>query len=430
MRFVFICLMVALICIGGSYAADHSELPPAFVVKIVKLTDGFQLQRGGKPFYIQGACGHKLLDKLALAGANSARTYGAEQAKEALADAQKNNLTIGLGYWMLHPRHGFDYLNAKSVAGQLEKVRTFARTYRNHPNLLLWGIGNELETGIQPNSPQWTAVWKALNDAVREVKLIDPNHPTMIVVAEIDKTKIEALNTLCPDVDILGVNSYRGSPSLHDRLMKAGWKRPYIVSEYGPDGQWECPQTPWKAPIELTSTQKANIYQERYKKIEPHRAECLGSYAFHWPAKQETTATWHGMTLASGETLGNADTLCFAWTGKWPANRAPTITSLAFTPKGDSFAPGESHQAQVAAEDFEKDSLTIRWEIVAESQDRKVGGDREKAPPDFSKCLETANAPTATFKAPAEPGAYRLFVYIFDGKGHAATGNLPFQVKK
>lgn len=420
----------AILLLAAALAGAQAAPPPVSAVRIVKTADAFQLQRGGKPYYIQGACGGKLLDKLALAGANSARTYGAEQAAEALADAQKYNLTVALGYWMLHPRHGFDYSNAGSVAGQLEKVRAFAKAWKNHPNLLLWGIGNEVETGLQENSPPWNAVWKALNDAAREVRQIDPHHPTMVAVAEITKAKIDALNSLCPDVDILGVNSYRGSPSLHDRLMKAGWKRPYIVSEYGPDGQWECPQTPWKAPIELTSTQKAEIYQQRYRKIEPHRAECLGSYAFHWVAKQETTATWHGMTLASGETLGVSDTLCVAWTGKGLANRAPLITSLAFRPQGDTFAPGEPRQAQVAAEDPDKDPLSIRWEILAESRDRKEGGDREKAPPDFSKFLEASTGPAAAFKAPAEPGAYRLFVYVLDGKGHAATGNLPFLVRK
>ena len=105
-----------------------------------------------------------------------------------------------------------------------------------------------------------------------------------------------------------------------------------------------------------------------------------GACAFHWPAKQETTATWHGMTLASGETLGCFDTLRFAWTGTWPANRAPTIASLAFTTAGDAFAPGEPRQAQVVAADAERDPLTIRWELLAESRDRKEGGDREKAP--------------------------------------------------
>jgi hypothetical protein len=431
MRGAVVWAAAALASVGFPCAAgERAELPASSIVKVVKTADGFQLQRGGKPYYIQGACGNKYLDKLARAGANSARTYGAEEADAVLADAQKNGLTVALGYWMLPPRHGFDYLNAKSVGGQLEKVRAFARKYKDHPALLVWGIGNEVEAGVKEGSPLWTAVWRALNDAAREVKQIDPSHPTMVVVAEISPAKVEALNTLCPDADILGVNSYRGLPTMHDRLMKVGWQRPYIVSEYGPDGQWECPQTPWSVPVELNSTQKAEVYAQRYKKsIEPRRAQCLGSYAFRWNAKQEATATWHGMLLESGETLGAADTLAFAWSGAWPANRAPTITSLSFTPNGNQFAPGEAHQAQVVAEDLEKDALTIHWVLLAESRDRKEGGDREKAPPDFSRCLETGQGPTAAFKAPADPGAYRLFVYVYDGKGHAATGNLPFLVK-
>ena len=40
-------------------------------------------------------------------------------------------------------------------------------------------------------------------------------------------------------------------------------------------------------------------------------------------------------------------------------------------------------------------------------------------------------APTSseiTLRAPAKPGAYRLFTYVFDGKGHAGHANIPFYV--
>ena len=36
---------------------------------------------------------------------------------------------------------------------------------------------------------------------------------------------------------------------------------------------------------------------------------------------------------------------------------------------------------------------------------------------------------TAEFKAPKKEGAYRLFVYAYDKKGHVAYVNIPFYVK-
>jgi hypothetical protein len=32
-------------------------------------------------------------------------------------------------------------------------------------------------------------------------------------------------------------------------------------------------------------------------------------------------------------------------------------------------------------------------------------------------------------KAPQKPGIYRLHVWVKDGKGHAATANMPFEVR-
>jgi hypothetical protein len=84
----------------------------------------------------------------------------------------------------------------------------------------------------------------------------------------------------------------------------------------------------------------------------------------------------------------------------------------------------------VQASDPDKDHLSYRWEILAESTDLKTGGDVESKPKALPGLLEDPTKADTALKAPATPGAYRLFVYVFDGHGHAAHANIPFYVDK
>ena len=59
---------------------------------------------------------------------------------------------------------------------------------------------------------------------------------------------------------------------------------------------------------------------------------------------------------------------------------------------------------------------------------RGEGGDDEEAHEQMANALDHADAPEVTLTAPAEEGAYRLFVYVYDGAGHAAHANIPFYV--
>jgi hypothetical protein len=107
--------------------------------------------------------------------------------------------------------------------------------------------------GSDPN------VWKAVEEIARMVKQVDPNHPTLTVIAELGAEGIKAkqVKALCPDIDILGINSYGGALSLPTRLKASGWTKPYMVTEFGPNGPWEVGKTSWGAPLEPTSTEKA-----------------------------------------------------------------------------------------------------------------------------------------------------------------------------
>jgi hypothetical protein len=60
---------------------------------------------------------------------------------------------------------------------------------------------------------------------------------------------------------------------------------------------------------------------------------------------------------------------------------------------------------------------------------RKEGGDREARPETLNGLIQVQMLNGATFLSPQKRGAYRLFLYVADGKGAVATENIPFFVE-
>jgi hypothetical protein len=168
------------------------------------------------------------------------------------------------------------------------------------------------------------------------------------------------------------------------------------------------------------------------KVIQPDNKLCLGSYVFFWGQKQERTPTWYGMFLKSGEDTAPVDVMQYLWTGAWPANRSPVLEGVWLDEKkaGQNvrLKQAQSYVAKVRATDPDGDALTYSWEVMEESTERKIGGDRENVPKRLPALISSPDKSEITLNAPDKPGAYRLFVYIFDGKGHAAHANIPFYV--
>jgi hypothetical protein len=394
------------------------------VVKVQKDEKGYHLLRDGSPYVIKGGGGRVYLEALKEAGGNSLRTWGEDDLEPLLDRAQELGLTVTIGIWLGQERQGFNYSDAASVRREVEKSRSFFRRYRRHPALLMWGLGNEME-GSGDND----VIWQTVNEIAKVAKSEDPDHPTMTVIAEAGGRKIAQFNSLCPNVDVLGINSYGGLSTLPKRLADAGFDRPYVITEFGPAGPWEVRKTKWGAPVEPTSTEKARSYLSQHAgAIAAQQGRCLGSYAFFWGHKQEATATWFGMFLPSGERLGTVDAMTFAWTDRWPANRAPEINAITTEARESELAPGTTFAATIDASDPEGDPVIVRWEIRSESTDRRQGGDRETEPIAHPECFVVAKGMGATFRAPARAGAYRIFAYLYDGKGGAACANVPFAV--
>ncbi|MEM9373597.1 MAG: glycoside hydrolase family 2 TIM barrel-domain containing protein [Planctomycetota bacterium] len=412
-------------CASGN-ARDWGHVGAPSVVEVQAVGDGYQLIRNGSPFFVRGVGGTSRLDMLADFGGNAIRTWDAEDIDELMNEAHRLGIAVQAGIWLEHERHGYDYNDPAIKKTQLDKVRRLVLRYRDHPALLSWGVGNEVELGGSLD----TAL-VAIEDAARLIKQLDPNHPTVAVVAEIGDDKARRIAAECPSIDIIGVNAYGGLATVPDRLREQDYEGPYMITEFGPLGHWEGAHTGWGAPIEMTGAEKADFIASNYASAihAQHPGGCLGSFAFLWGTKQETTETWFGLILPTGEPIETVDRLSAFWTGTLPEQRAPRVEALNLDlVDPGAVGPGSTIRARVTASDPNGDPLSVDWRIIGESTDRKSGGDAEAAPEDVSDPVIEASGMRATLRAPSDPGAYRVLVTVRDGNGRAGTANVPFLV--
>lgn len=410
-------------CITLLIATLASAADPS-VVRIEKTDEGFRLLRNGEPYFINGAGGQGHLDVLVSAGGNSFRTWGADEALRHLDNAHKLGLTVTLGIWLGHERHGFDYTDEQQVKRQREMVEQVVREFKDHPALLMWGIGNEVELTTDPNK-----VFPEIEHIAAMVKAIDPNHPTMAVIAGAEPEKIDAFIRLCPSVDVLGVNSYGSAANVPAALKRHGYTGPYALTEFGPRGWWESPKAPWGAQIEPTGKEKLDMYRRSYEAaVSGNTQQCIGSYVFLWGQKQEATATWFSLFLRDGSKTALVDLMQQLWTGTSPENHAPIVGAISSQVALAEIRPGIEFTASVDAQDPDNDDMTAEWIILDEATDRRMGGDAEQAPKGHPDLTLASTLSGARLRAPSTPGQYRLFVTVRDPNGHAGTANVPFLV--
>jgi len=420
---------------GGAGAAEVTQAADVAAgspvkVEVHKTADGkWELLRGGKPYFIKGGGGDYSRAVLVADGGNSIRLWGVDaDTRKKLDEAQKLGVTVALGYWVGHKTDGFDADDPATVKRQLEDFKQVVRTYRNDPAVLVWGIGNEMENGN--DTPE---LWASIEDLAKAAHELDPNHPTMTVIAEVGGSKVANLHKYCPDIDIVGINSYAGGPNVGDRYLKQvppGTAKPYVITEFGPPGQWEYwSRTSFNALNELLSSDKATWYSNTYQKtVLGHPGECLGSYAFLWGNKVEATITWYGIFLPDGSKLAAADMMQELWAGQAPKYLCPVIKKLAVNGTNVVNA-GDLVKASVDASDPQGDKLKYEWVMHRELGTyniQEAGASGGKA---FTDAIEKNDEPQVSVKMPEVNGVYRIYCYVRDEHGAAAVGNLPVLVK-
>ena len=425
----FVYVVIFSLLAGGLFAANTDQGP--IPVEIRGAPGKFLLYRGGRPYVVRGAGvavheseGRKLMKQLKERGGNSLRTWNVGDGK-FLDDAHELGLTVALCLDMARERHGFDYDDPVAVQNQLEQLEQQVRAHRDHPALLAWVIGNELNHDF--TNPR---VYNAVNDISKMIHELDPNHPTTTTTAVMDKELADIIVEHAPDLDFISIQVYGALFALEKLIADLPDDLPVMVTEWGTLGHWEVGKTDWGAPLELNSTQKALIFLRGYREVlAPLAGRVIGDYVFIWGQKQERTPTWYGMFVDGAPTQA-VGVMQRIWTRKLPTEFAPSIEKLRLNGRvaedNIRLVPGGTYEAQVSASDSESTTLRYSWRLLEESRATERGGDFEETPPEVSHYLDDTSGAKITLRAPEETGAYRLFVYVHDESGEVAHANIPF----
>ena len=419
---IFICLVFTIAYSLNTFAQ---------VSKVEVTTNelgNFELQRNGVPYYIKGAGAKDHFDLLVKSGANSIRVWSTNN-KAFLDSAHHYGLTVTLGLHVRPERSGMDYNDEYAVKGQIEYLKNEVLKYKDHPALLVWGIGNEVDLKYSNFK-----VWETIEILAKFIKEVDPNHPTMTVIAGVDPSKAFHIKKYCPSVDILGLNVYGSIENAGANLRKFNWDKPYIVSEWGVNGPFEAKKTSWKAKIEPPNGVKADQRKRRYiELIEKDKERCLGSYCFLWGQKQESTATWHGMFLSNGKPTEAVDVMQYCWTGEWPQLRAPSIKNITLENigwrKDHILSPSSQATLSIEYNKYNNKKVIVEYVLYPEAFSDKIGGDVQKSPDPIEFEIIKKSDSELTFTSPNKKGAYRIFAFVKNEKGQSSVANIPFLVE-
>ncbi|MDR2147484.1 MAG: hypothetical protein LBE91_13600, partial [Tannerella sp.] len=350
-------------------------------MSIIEKNGKFHLMIDGVDTYIKGVGGTNRLDMAAANGANAFRTWGGnvERAKRDLAQAKELNLYVMQGIGL--PKDSAQYTNEEFKAKTRASVKALAEALKDESNLLVWGIGNEIEHGTA-NTP---AAWQFVNELALLIKSIDSRHLVSTVISHNAKA-LDLIGEYAPDLDVMGINSYGSIPQVEKMVENSKWKGAYIITEWGPTGWWETTRTAWRAPIEQTSEEKRIVYESRYNDFIKNSPRCLGSFVFLWGQKEERTPTWFSMFVENnvpglplkGEKTPMVEAMERSWTGAEPKQTAPVVHGILInnTKPADNIEvkSGASFEAKIDVTDREGDAMTYVWEILKEATVTATGG--------------------------------------------------------
>jgi hypothetical protein len=141
-----------------------------------------------------------------------------------------------------------DYADPNTREQLLKEINDLVMEFKDVPGLLMWLLGNEnnyglfwggaetedIPVGETLESVRARHMYKLFNEGVLEIKKFDSNHP--VAICNGDLLFIEIIAEEVKDMDVFGVNAYRGVSftDLFDRV-KEKLNVPLMFTEFGSD---------------------------------------------------------------------------------------------------------------------------------------------------------------------------------------------------
>ncbi|MES2848729.1 MAG: hypothetical protein V4685_06710, partial [Bacteroidota bacterium] len=306
--------------------------------------------------------------------------------------------------------------------------------HKSHPALLAWGLGNELRMPISSHSSYF---YKAYNRFLKMIHDQDPDHPVTTTIINYQKQSILNINWKIRDLDFISINTYNRIKDIHKELrrIKPLWDGPFLISEWSPNGGWEAETTVWGAPVENTSTKKAEQFSHYYNTFMPlDEPRFLGSMVFYWGTRQEYTHTWYSIYNADSTSTEVKEALADCWKGIQTKHESPQIQYMLIDSMGGRdnilLSPDSKHIAKLLLADGEPgDSLRYSWEILKEDW---FNWGRTwhyfKRPSAEQGLIADSTTQNTSFVCPKKQGPYRIYINVYNKKGYCSTANTPFYV--
>ncbi|BDC92368.1 hypothetical protein [Treponema bryantii] len=187
-----------------------------------------------------------------------------------------------------------DYSDLYTRETLVEMAVETAEKYRAVNGVLMYMFGNESNYGLvwsgseienlpvgEQNTVKAGYLYSLLEEAMAACKDIDPFHPVGIVNG--DTQYLELIKELCPSLDILGVNAYRGFrfyDSFYENVAEV-LDKPIMFTEAGADAYNEIThQEDQYAQMAYLMSQWKEIYQQGYGKGRSQNV--IGGFVFEW----------------------------------------------------------------------------------------------------------------------------------------------------